>query len=114
MSEQFPLGSPINVKGRLYLIDPNPTGLIVTVRERGSETGKLRPSVPLIAGAKLREFEASLLSEFGELAVLKSIEPTELPVGKYRLESLTVRAAERYLSSKVGDTDRTSPILSKP
>jgi hypothetical protein len=94
VSEQFPLGTPIAVMDRLFLIQPDPSGTTVNVRERGSETGKLRPSVPLLAGATLREIEAGLVSEFGELAVLKSIEPAELPVGKYRLESLTVTAAD--------------------
>jgi hypothetical protein len=94
VSEQFPLGTPIPVQDRLFLIQPDPTGTTVNVRERGLETGKLRPSVPLIAGATLRTIEAGLVSEFGELAVLQSTEPAELPVGKYRLESLTVSAAD--------------------
>src|SRR5262249_28347775 len=95
LTEQFPLGSPITVGGRLYLVQPDPTGTQVRVRARVTETGTLRPTVPRRPGAVGRSFGASLVSEFGELAVLQAVgTPVELPAGRYRVESLTVRAAD--------------------
>jgi hypothetical protein len=92
--EQFPLGSPIKVEGRLFLIQPDPTGTVVRVRERGSETGRLQANIPLMPGAALQQLEASLVSEFGEMTVVNSTEPVSLPVGKYRVESLTIVASD--------------------
>jgi hypothetical protein len=92
--EQFPLGSPIKVDGRLFLIQPDPTGTVVRVRERGSETGRLQANIPLMPGAALQQLEASVVSEFGEMTVVNSTEPVSLPVGKYRVESLTIVASD--------------------
>jgi hypothetical protein len=95
LTEQFPLGTPVAVGGQTVLVQPDPAGTAVRVRVRGSETGRLKASVPLRPGAALRDLEASLVSEFGELAVLRSVgTAAELPAGRYRVESLTVRAAD--------------------
>jgi hypothetical protein len=95
LTEQFALGTPVAVGGQFVLVQPDPTGAAVRVRARGSETGRLTATVPMRPGSALREIEASLVSEFGELAMLRAAgTAAELPAGRYRVESLTVRAAD--------------------
>jgi hypothetical protein len=95
LTEQFPLGTPIEAGGGRFLIRPDPSGTEVRVRARGSETGRLRPTLPLQPGAVVREVEANLVSEFGELATVRSLGvAVELPAGMYRVEGLTVQVAD--------------------
>jgi hypothetical protein len=95
LTEQFPVGSPVSVGGKSYLIRPNPTGTEIRAQERGSETGRLRPKLSMQPGAVLKSFESQLMSEFGELVILTEVDtPANLPVGSYRVETLTARIAD--------------------
>src|SRR5262249_46480990 len=95
LTEQFPLGTPLAAGDGLFLIRPDPSGTEVRVRVRGGDTGRLRPIVQLQLGAAVRELEANLVSEFGELATVRAVgRAAELPAGKYRVEGLTLRAAD--------------------
>src|SRR5262249_49959015 len=95
LTEQFPLGTPVATGDGLYLIRPHPSGTEGRVRARGGATGRLRPTVPLQPGAAVRELEANLVSEFGELATVRAVgTAVELPAGKYRVEGLTLWVAD--------------------
>ena len=88
LTEQFPLGTAITAGGTAVLIRPRPDGLAVTARERPGETGTLTVGVGTLAGAEVVELEASCVSEFGELVVVRAAgKPVSVPAGRYRVES---------------------------
>ncbi len=93
LTEQFPLGTAIRLGGTGLLIQPQPDGLGVRVRERPNETGTLRVGVG--TPAPVVELTVEYVSEFGERAVVRETNrPVRVPVGKYRIQSLRLRLAD--------------------
>ncbi len=90
LTEQFPLGKPLTVGARTYLLKPAPDGSSVQVRERPAAQGTLRLELPARAGAKASAFVAQLASDWGELVTVRAAgKAVSLPVGRYAVESLT-------------------------
>src|SRR5207302_467494 len=94
LTEQFPLGTPITIGGERILIRPDATGTEVRVQPRGSDQGRLKPALVLMPGAVLRSIEASFVNEFGEQAVLRSLDPAVVPAGRYRIGTLRLKVAD--------------------
>ena len=95
LTEQLPLGTAITAGGTAVLIRPRPDGLAVTARERPGETGTLTVGVGTLAGAEVVELEASCVSEFGELVVVRAAgKPVSVPAGRYRVDSVRLRLAD--------------------
>jgi hypothetical protein len=89
LTEQFPLGTAVTVDGRSILLRPRADGLGVQVRERPNEVGQLSVEIPHESGSKVTEINASYVSEFGELVVIKSADRSaSVPAGKYRVEAI--------------------------
>jgi hypothetical protein len=90
LTEQFALGTPVTVGSRTFLIQPRADGGVVKVRERPLARGTVRLALPLRPGVKVRAFSAQLVSDWGELVLVKSAdEPVALPVGRYTIEALS-------------------------
>jgi hypothetical protein len=87
LTEQFPLGTTIQIGGSPILIRPRPDGLAATVRERPNETGRLSVQIKNLVKMDLLEFSASFVSEFGEVvAIQDASQPVAAPIGKYRMQ----------------------------
>jgi hypothetical protein len=90
LTEQFPLGTPVTVGSRAFLLQPLPDGSAMRVRERPAERGTLRLAVAVRPGVQAGPFAAQLVSDWGELVTVgRADEPVSLPVGHYTVESLT-------------------------
>ncbi len=95
LAEQFALGGAIQVGGVAILVKPRADGLGLAVRERPSEMGALAVEVARLPGGEVLELNATYVSEFGELVAVKTEgEPTPLPAGRYRVESVRLRLSD--------------------
>jgi hypothetical protein len=91
LTEQFPLGSPVKIGGRLYLIKPAADGTSVFARERPNDQGAIRLVVAGQNGQRPQALSAQLVSDWGELVTLSAASRTRLPVGRYTIETLAFR-----------------------
>jgi hypothetical protein len=90
LTEQFPLGKPLTVGMRTYLLKPRPDGSNVQVRERPAQTGTLRLTLMDKPGGKTAAFLAQLVSDWGELVAVNALEQAvSLPVGRYSVDALS-------------------------
>jgi hypothetical protein len=90
LTEQFPLGAPLTVGSRTYLLRPRADGSTVAVRERPTERGTLRLELGSRSPIKPAQFAAQLVSEWGELLTVKRLgEPVSVPTGRYAVEAVT-------------------------
>ena len=95
LTEQFPLGAPLNHNGTAHLVQPGATGWKVVVRERPSETGTLRLTVTRLPGSEVVGLTAQLVSEWGELVTVgKPGQPNAVPAGKYRVETMQLQVKD--------------------
>lgn len=89
LTEQFLLGPPLSVGGRLYLVRPDALGTAVEVRERPAAQGTFRLTLPAGVAAGVDQFTAQLVSDWGELVKVSVADrPAALPVGRYHVEEL--------------------------
>jgi hypothetical protein len=95
LTEQFLLGTAVTCAGKSYVIRPDAAARAVRVQERPGEVGRVRLSLGKgIRGAE--RFSAHLVSDFGELVRIEAAdESVPVPVGSYRVDSLTVQLADR-------------------
>ena len=92
LTEQFPLGRPVAVGPRGFLVRPDPIGRRVTARERSTETGTLTANVSRLPGTKVVGLTAQFVSEWGELLTMTEADaPQRMPVGRYRVESVDLK-----------------------
>ena len=94
LAEQFPLGDAVRAAGTAVLLKPQADGLGLAARERPKEVGTLAVRVARLPLSKVVELTANCVSEFGELVVVRSEGPLELPAGKYRVDGVTLRLAD--------------------
>jgi hypothetical protein len=95
LTEQFPLGTAINVGGTAVLVRPRPDGLAAQARERPAETGTLAVDVVRLPKTEVVELAASYVSEFGELVVVRAADkPVSVPAGRYRVDSVRLKLAD--------------------
>lgn len=95
VSEQFPLGTAIQVGGGAILANPRADGLGLAIRERPTETGSLAVVIARQRNTEVVELSANYVSEFGELVSVKAEGvPTPLPAGRYRVESVRLRLSD--------------------
>ena len=95
LTEQFPLGTPLTIGSRTYLIRPSADGSTVTVRDRPTERGTLRLELTSKSGIKPSQFAAQLVSEWGELVTVNHRgEPVSVPVGRYAVEAVTCQLTD--------------------
>jgi hypothetical protein len=95
LTEQFPLGTPLSVGSRTYLIRPSADGSTVTVRDRPTERGTLRLELAGKSAIRPTHFAAQLVSEWGELVTVHRLgEPVSLPIGRYAIEAVTCRLSD--------------------
>ncbi len=97
LTEQFSLGNAIPHAGTALLVRPQPDGLTVVVRERPSEAGTLTLDVSTLAGAEVIEFTAQLVSEFGELVVVRQVgQELAVPAGKYYVKDVLLKLGDGH------------------
>jgi hypothetical protein len=95
ITEQFFLGATITDKGLAFLVQPQPDGRAVRIRERPAEVGRLVVTLPRQPGTKVTECAAQLVSEWGELVVAQQIDAAlTVPAGKYRIESVRLKLTD--------------------
>jgi hypothetical protein len=96
LTEQFLLGSPITVKGRIYIIRSNATASEVRVHARSTARGSVRLTLTDKPLPPVSELAVQLVSEFGELAPIRDLsQPVSLPVARYRVDSVLFRLTDR-------------------
>jgi hypothetical protein len=99
VTEQFTLGTPLVVAGKLFLVKSNPAGTEVVATVRPQETGIVRLKITQNdQHASVTHFSAHLLSNWGEMIEVKELGTAQkLPIGKYTLTAvtLTILDAER-------------------
>jgi hypothetical protein len=89
LTEQFPLGKPLAVAGKTFLIKPEPDGSAVHVRARPSETGELRLSLTDRKDAVPQAVAIDLVSDWGELVTVTTTKDVvSLPVAHYAVDSV--------------------------
>jgi hypothetical protein len=95
LTEQFPLGTPLTVGARTYLIRPSADGNTVTVRDRPTERGTLRLELGSKSAIQPAQFAAQLVSEWGELVTVNHVgEPVSVPIGRYAIEAVTCQLTD--------------------
>lgn len=94
VTEQFPLGRPIPIGAETYFAVADAGGERVWIRPRSTERGRLR--VRLFDGTRdAVRVSASLVSDLGEAAMIEKLNaPLELPVGRYRVTSMSLELRE--------------------
>jgi|GEM_PF-2572419 len=87
--EIFPVGSGIEVGGARYLLKTNPTGEVMEVFRRPTETGEVAFTLTRNEKAELKELVFNLVSEWGEWVQVKEVGKfVSLPAGRYRIVDL--------------------------
>jgi hypothetical protein len=95
LTEQFPLGKPLTVGTKTYLIKPRPDGGAAEVRERPTETGTLRLQIADKPGIVAKAFSAQLVSDWGELVTIEEADKAAaLPTGRYSVDALTFQVVD--------------------
>jgi hypothetical protein len=95
LTEQFPLGTPLTVGSRTYVIRPSAEGSTVAVREQPTEHGALRLELGIKSIIKPAQFSAQLVSEWGELLTVNRLgEPVSVPTGRYAIEAVTCQVPD--------------------
>jgi hypothetical protein len=95
LTEQFLLGSPLTVAGAIYLVKADPAAAEVRVTRRTTARGTLRITLTGKLDRSVRDVEASLVSDIGELVLVRSLhEPVALPAGKYRVDAVKFRMTD--------------------
>jgi hypothetical protein len=89
LTEQFPLGKPLTVAGKTYLIKPEPDGSAVAVRARPATTGKLRVLFTDRKDVVPQAVVIDLVSDWGELVTVTTARDAAiLPVARYAVEAV--------------------------
>jgi hypothetical protein len=95
LTEQFLLGPPLALDGHKYLLRPDALGTAVEVRERPTEQGTVRLTLPARPGASVTRFSAHLVSDWGELVTMGTADrPLAVPVGRYGVEEVTLQLTD--------------------
>lgn len=95
LAEQFPLGKPLTIGGKMYLLKPEPDGSSVHIRARPSATGTLRLAVTDRQDAAAQALSLTLVSDWGELVTVSTAkEPVSLPVARYAVDALRFQLAD--------------------
>jgi len=93
--EQLPLGKPLTIAGKSYLVKPNPDGSSVQVRERPSAKGSVRLVLTDRKDAVAQAVSVNLVSDWGELVTITSAqEAVSLPVARYAVDTLRFQLAD--------------------
>jgi hypothetical protein len=89
LTEQFPLGKPVAVGGKTWLVKPEPDGSAVQARARPSAVGKLRVSLTDREDAVSQAVSIDLVSDWGELVTVTAAkDAASLPVARYAVEAV--------------------------
>ncbi|HLJ94843.1 MAG TPA: hypothetical protein VKU02_16825 [Gemmataceae bacterium] len=95
LTEQFLLGSPISVHGRIYIIRVNATASEVCVQPRSTARGKVCLTLMDKACPLVHDLAVQLVSNLGELVMLRDLsQPATLPVARYRVDSVLFRLTD--------------------
>jgi hypothetical protein len=95
LTEQFPLGKPLTVGGKTYLLKPAPDGSAVQVHERPAQRGTLRLTLLDQPALNATQFTAQLVSNWGELVSVSQLgQELSLPVGRYAVEALAFQLTD--------------------
>jgi hypothetical protein len=95
LTEQFLLGSPVTVAGRVYVVKSDPTASEVRVYRRATDHGTARLMLTDKPGRRVGGLEIQIVSDIGEIVTVRDLSrPSALPVGKYRLASLHVQMTD--------------------
>jgi hypothetical protein len=87
--EQFPLGSPVMLGRRAFLVRPAADGTSVIVRERPAEQGAIHLLVTGQNGERSGNLSAQLVSDAGDVVALSATSRARLPAGRYAIEALS-------------------------
>lgn len=92
ITEQFPLGKPLQIGGQAYVIRSDVLGTSVVAGLRSAEQGKVSLS---LASKQQAKISAQLLSDLGELVTIDQLDkPVDVPTGTYHISSLELELAD--------------------
>lgn len=95
LTEQFLLGAPLALHGQKYLLRPDALGTSVEVRERPTEQGAVRLTLPAQFGTSVTHFTAQLVSDWGELVTVDAADRAQaMPVGRYSVEEMKLKLTD--------------------
>src|SRR5205823_4931605 len=82
-------------EGQVYLVKSDPAAAEVRVTRRTTARGTVRLTVTGRPDRSVRDVEASLVSDIGELVLVQGLDrPVALPAGKYRVDALKFRMTD--------------------
>lgn len=95
LAEQFLLGSPISVDGRVYIVRSNATASEVRAEARSTARGSARLTLTDGQKVPVADVAVQLVSDLGEVVEIRDLmRPASLPVGCYRVDSVRFRLTD--------------------
>jgi len=95
LTEQFLLGSPISIDGRIYIVRSNATASDVRIHPRSTAHGNVRLALTDKQRPPISDLAIQLVSDLGELVPIRDLNrPASLPVARYRVDSVMFRLTD--------------------